>query len=236
MKVFDCFPYWREAWAIELRLRLWELLNPGYEYVPVAFVGDRTHRGDPLPEPYVDPRVGLVRVALPGPGNWEREMQQRDAVRQLTLQGIAAPNDLILLCDADEIVNPAVVGQIVERLNSTHPFIKLAMSMYVFGARWMHPSPWRHPGAFYARNMPEWPSATIRMATAGAAVGAAGWHFTYVDDLESKLRAFAHEEMDNPENLRDLQQARETGKLGTYQLLDLPLHGPAGSIFREIVR
>lgn len=233
MRVFDCFPFWREAWAIELRLRLWAEFAPQVDYIPVAFVGDRDHRGNPLPDVAVDPRCRVVRVTLDAEGNWGREMQQRDAI--LSLRSHFRPDDMILLCDADEIVNPMRLDQIAERCNTHHSYVKLAMAMYFFGTRWLFPTPWRHPGAFFARDMPVYPTAQVRMDTAHAAVGAAGWHLTYVGDLASKLKAFAHEEMDTEETFRTLQQAMTTGKLGTYKLLDIPIQGRVGDLFREIV-
>lgn len=234
MRVFDCFPYWREAWAIELRLRLWEAVAPEVEYHPVAFYGDVTHRGDPLPEPAIDPRCQSVRVTLPGPDPWAREAQQRDAVTQL--RGRLGEDDLILLTDADEIVDPAMVNMIADRCVGPYSYVKLGMTMYFFGARWRFQDPWRHPGAFFARNMPlVSPTLQVRMDIMHAAIGAAGWHFTYVGDIDTKLKAFAHAETDTVDYRAAMAQAKLTGRMGPYQLHDLPLQGVAGNLFREIV-
>lgn len=233
MRVYDCFPYWREQWAIELRLRLWAAAAPDIEYCPIAFYGDRTQRGEPLPEPEKDPRCLWVKVVLDGPSSWHREHQQRDAVTQI--RDAFRHDDLILLCDADEIVDPTKVEQIVEHVWPTDAFLKLSMTMFMFGARWRFPDPWRHPGAFFARSMPPHPTAQIRLHMKQSAIGAAGWHFSHVGDLPSKLKACAHEEVDTPEYLAQLQQGLATGTMGPYQLFDLPLEGLAGDLFREIV-
>lgn len=235
MKVWDCFSYWRETWAVELRLRLWAAVAPDIEYIPVAFYGDRTHRGAPIPEPVIDPRCWSVKVTLDAGSDWGRANQQRDAITEFAARDYFAPDDLVFLVDADEIVNPARVPAIIHQLIGARTYQKLAMQMYLFGASWLMPHIWTHPAAFFARDLPAQPSLHVRENLAQPSVADAGWHFTYIDDIDSKFKAFPHSEYDTPDMLRQFESAKTTGILGPYQLAVAPLQGVAGDLMREIL-
>lgn len=223
MRVWDVFPYWRERWAIEARLRLWRTAD----YIPVALVGDRTHRGNPLP--FVDPGVEFVRVRLDANGDWVREAQQRDAVRHL-LPGMK-PDDLVLLCDADELVDPRALPAIVEATEAGP--VKLRMAHYMCGTRWRFRDAWRHAGACRARDLPEHPTADLRMNFVLPKVADAGWHLTYFgtdEDIDLKLSAFAHAEYDTAQTREDLARFRVEGT----DWIDDPLTGPLAEILSGV--
>lgn len=229
MRVWDVFPYWREQWAVDARLHLWASLAPEADYTPVALIGDRTHRGAPLPR--VTP-VGVqsVTVRLDADDDWGREKQQRDAVRLLLPR--MAPDDLILLCDADELTDPRVLPGIASATERGP--VKLRMAMYCCGTRWRHGGWWRHPGACRARDLPERPSDQLRQNLAPPKIEAAGWHLSYYgtdEDVDAKLRAFAHAEVDTPEMRQQLASLRESGGQG---FVDEPLTGPLADMLAQI--
>ena len=220
MKVWDVFPYWRERWAVDARLRLWAGVGG---YAPVALVGDRTHRGRPLPAPDLPVGIQRVDVVLDADSDWGRERQQRDAVTGLVPQ--MDPDDLVLLCDADELVDPGALPAIVEATERGP--VKLRMALYVCGARWRHRDAWRHPAACRARDLPENPSEELRMTFTWPKVNDAGWHLTYFDpDDDGKLAAFAHAECDTAQMRADLADVRANGT----GLIDDPLDGPLAGI------
>lgn len=220
MRVWDCFPYWRESWAIAARRKLWAAVD----YTPVALIGDRTHRGNTLPpRPAVD--IDTVMVTLDAEDDWGREAQQRDAVR-LALP-LMEPDDLILLTDADEIVDPRALPAIVEA-TATGP-VKLRMAHYMCGTRWRHRDAWRHAAACRARGLPEHPSEQLRLNFTLPKVPDAGWHLTYFgtdEDVDAKLSAFAHVEFDTAETRADIARVREDGS----GFIDDPLTGPLAEI------
>lgn len=227
MKVWDVFPFWRERWAVDARLRLWADVD--VTYLPVACVGDRTHRGDSLAPPELPDGVERVSVVLDADTDWGRETQQRDAV--LTLVPRMEPDDLLLLCDADELVDPAALPAIV---NATeHGPVKLRMAMYACGTRWKHRDWWRHPAACRARDIPERPSEMLRSNFALPKVDKAGWHLTYLlaDEVDAKLKAFAHAEADTAEMRRELAHLRATGD----GWVDGPLDGPLAALLAEVL-
>lgn len=221
--VWDVFPYWKETWAVEARIALWAQLAPDVDYRPVACVGDRTFRGDPLPEnlPPLPDSVRKVTVTLDGPGAWEREDQQRNAVSDLLPE--MDPDDLILLVDADEIVDPRRLPDIMQATQSGP--VKLAMGLWMCGSRWRNILPWLHPAACRARDLPDNPSRELRLSSRPL-VPDAGWHLSYYgtdEDIDAKLRAFSHSECDTPEYRAEMARLREHGD---DQRVDDPLVGP----------
>lgn len=233
MIVFDCFPYWRERWAVDARLRLWSTLAPDVEYMPVAFLGDRTHRGNPLPPdlPPLPEGVGRIHVTLDAEGDWGREEQQRDAVTRLAEH--LEPDDLILLTDADEIVDPRALPLILSATERGP--VKLSMPLYMCGLRWRNVHPWRHPAACRAKDLPPAPSKNLRLNFGLPAVTDSGWHLTYLgsdEDIDAKLSAFAHAEHDTAEDRAELARIREHGDA---ERVDDPLGDPLASILAEVL-
>lgn len=215
--IWDVFPYWRERWAVDARLKLWAGMGTGYR--AVALVGDRTHRGDPLPWPVLPVDVQPVAVTLDAGDDWGREAQQRDAVRSLV--PVMAPDDLVLLCDADELVDPRALPAIAAATRNGP--VKLRMAIYMCGTRWRHRDSWRHPAACRARDLPEHPTDELRLNFTLPKVPAAGWHLTYFDeDVDGKLAAFAHAEWDTPQARDEFARIRAEG----VGLDDDPLTGP----------
>lgn len=228
VKVWDVFPYWRERWAVHARLGLWAELAPDVTHIPVALVGDRTHRGTPLPPPELPAGVERVAVRLDAGDDWGREAQQRDAVRSLPM----APDDLLLLCDADELVDPRALPAIVAATEGGP--VKLRMANYMCGTRWRHRDWWRHPAACRARYVPEHPTADLRMNFALPRMPDAGWHLTYLGtdaDVDAKLSAFAHAELDTPETRQDIARIRAEGT----GWIDDPLTGPLADILADLL-
>lgn len=234
--VWDVFPYWREQWAVDARLKLWAALAPEVEYRPTALLGDRTFRGEPLvtqwPRGTEQTPVVVWTTALNAAGPWEREKQQRDAISAWNLRSLMADEDLVLIADADELVDPRALDRILDA-TATGP-VKLRMAMYVAGTRWRDPTPWRHSAACRARDLPEHVTDQLRDVRTLPQVEDAGWHLTYYgtdEDVDAKLRAFSHAEVDTPEMRAQLAHDRERGPAGW---LDDPLTGPLADILAEV--
>jgi hypothetical protein len=163
-----------------------------------------------------------MRVTLDAPDDWGREEQQRDAVVEFAREHMA-PDDLILLTDADEIVDPRRLPDILAA--TEHGPVKLAMGLWMCGTRWRNVRPWTHPAACRARDLPPFPSQNLRLSRRPVVPGA-GWHLSYFgtdEDIDAKLRAFAHAECDTAENRAGLARLREHGDA---ERVDDPLTGP----------
>lgn len=180
-------------------------------------------------QPELPAGVEVVAVTLDADGDWEREKQQRDAVRVLLDR--MGRDDLLLLCDADEIVDPRRVGAIVAATESGP--VKLRMTMFACGARWRHRDPWNHPAACRTRDLPPHPSDQLRLNFGLPKVRDAGWHLTYMGtdaDVDAKLKAFAHAECDTEQMRRELADVRVNGT----GWVDAPLTGPLADVLGEV--
>ena len=118
MSVYDCFTFYNEFELLELRLQaLWDVVD-----CFVIVEANRKHNGEPknflLRELYESSSkircisVDLSNVPYGGVGDWSIENAQRNAIAY----GLedAAPDDLILIGDADEIIAPDVFRRLRE--------------------------------------------------------------------------------------------------------------------------
>lgn len=119
MKIYDCFTFFNELELLELRLEsLWDVVD-----CFVIVEADKTHANIPKPlnfaehirdfEKYLS-KIHYVadRSVVPykGVGDWAIENNQRNNI----IKGLddAAPDNLIMISDADEIPDPAIIRTI----------------------------------------------------------------------------------------------------------------------------
>ena len=227
-RVFDAFSYWRnsERWALEARRWLWKTLAPDVEYTMVACVGDRTHRGNPLPDgpPEVPDWVERLDVELNAPGDWGRDEQQRDAIWDY-LQGRIAVDDLVIVCDTDEIVDPRMLPMLKEHAQA-NDYVRVAMYLWMVGTTWRNQEPWTQGLIMRGDRLPPNVSKVRRDLATGFTSPIAGWHLSYFgseDFIDQKLGAFAHAEVDNDEMREALRLIRAQG---AGHMERVPLEGP----------
>lgn len=141
MKVYDCFTFYNEFELLELRLKsLWNVVD--YFVIVEA---DKTHTNKPKPFYFWErqddfkeffPKIRHLPVEMnvpfKGTGDWSIENAQRDAI----LYGLedAAPDDLILISDLDEIPAPEIFQRLHENnlpLIAYYPAPPLGQKEYV---------------------------------------------------------------------------------------------------------
>ena len=121
MKIYDCFTFFNELEILELRLAsLYDVVD-----CFVIVEADKTHANVPKPFNFYEhlddfkqylPKIHYImdRSVVPykGVGDWAIENNQRNSI----MKGLtdAAPDDLIMISDADEIPNPATIKTIRE--------------------------------------------------------------------------------------------------------------------------
>lgn len=194
--IVDAFPFFNELDLLEIRLNV--LKGAVDRWVLVE--ADRTFQGDPKPlhflenrqrfAPFLDRIEHVVVTDIPdGPDPWEREAHQRNAI----LRGLtAAPDDVVLIGDVDEIPRPELIPTSLPRDGQLRVFLMAGamLSLDLWGAdRW--------PGTKAVRGDCPYHPEEIRRA-GGFAIEDGGWHWSWlgsVADLEAKLRAFSHTEM-----------------------------------------
>lgn len=119
MKVYDCFTFYNEFELLELRLRaLWNVVD-----CFVIVEADKTHTNQPKPFyfwqrqddfreffPKIRHLPAEMDVPFKGVGDWSIENAQRNAITY----GLedAAPDDLIMISDLDEIPAPDIFDRL----------------------------------------------------------------------------------------------------------------------------
>ena len=132
MKVYDCFTFFNELEILELRLEsLWNVVD---RFIIVE--ADKTHANEPKPFNFAAnihnykkylPKIEYIMdksvVPYKGVGDWSIENNQRNNI----MQGLtdAAPDDLIMISDVDEIPDPAIIKTIRESFTDKSKHVDL---------------------------------------------------------------------------------------------------------------
>ncbi|MCR6479460.1 hypothetical protein NU688_25100 [Variovorax sp. ZS18.2.2] len=208
-RVYDCALYNGEADVLAIRLHELDEVVDWF----VIVEGTRTFSGLEKPVSFdpSDPRIArfLPRIRhvvvddLPLEGDaWSRETFQRNAV----LRGLhdAGPDDLILMCDVDEIPRATVVKRMRdERTLDTYGFV---LDMYYFYANYCNVegpeavAVWgvAATGARLATTTPDRLRYEVsRGAVPACIIRGAGWHLSFLMDdaaVRRKIGAFSHQE------------------------------------------
>ena len=206
-KIFNLLPFNDEL--VMLRLRMAEMAGWVDRFVIVE--SRTTFAGSPKPlhfdanraefAAYADRISHVVVDAFPAHVDtpWARDFHQRDRAVQ-ALDGLCAPDDLVLLTDADEIVDGRAVAGFDGDLAG------LRMATYRFFLNYRPDTdnqPMRRTGAVCKARLLEQFGASYLRFTLSRAPGAAdiiddaGWHFTSAADPEgvaAKVRSYAHQE------------------------------------------
>lgn len=219
-RVWVGLTYFDEIEHLQAQLELLEYVVDGF----IVCEGTHTHQGDPKPLHLNDvalPETVIRCVADLGGFEepWDRENAQRDYIGSYMSALsepeclVFAPDDILIVVDADEIVNPGVVKYLPHALDVAGGPVALAMRMLYYGLSWEDPNVWLHPRALRVRDIPESLSA-LRIGVIGHAVAGGGWHVSYTGGPErraAKLRAYAHAEQNNPDTHALIATAHETG-------------------------
>jgi beta-1,4-mannosyl-glycoprotein beta-1,4-N-acetylglucosaminyltransferase len=210
--VFDVFPYNGELELLKIKLGemapwvdRFVLVEAAMTFSgrakPLYFDADREALAEFLPKII---HVVVERFPEHATAAWAREFHQRDeAVKGL--QGVWAPQDLVLLTDADEVIDGRALegfaGDAAQlRLHTFRYFLNYRLAASGIAQRG-NASVWR------AALLERFGSSLARSVLAGA-LGAsriedAGWHFTTVGDAREvarKLGSYSHEENDRPDS------------------------------------
>jgi hypothetical protein len=185
--IYDCFLFHNELDILECRLR--ELDNIPLKHVVVEAAV--THQGEPKPFYYAENKerfsawedkiihVMLTKDDLDQPGDNHR---MAIAHRRLITRGLedAVPDDLILLCDVDEIPRAEVAKSVPSNT-------VLELSFHNFAVDWLHPLPWCGPVAAQAKDITDLEQLR-NMRHVYPRISNAGWHFSWLGGVEAIKR------------------------------------------------
>jgi len=222
MKIYDCFTFYNELDLLELRLT--ELYDHVNHFVLVE--ADTTYTSKPKPFYYeenkqryaqwADKIIHIKVTDMPrDPDAWVNDIYQRNQIARGIVDADA--DDLIMVCDLDEIVRPEAVEYMQ---SSDQSLFALRMTLHNFKFNYVRTAPdpyqiWGMAGrrSLFDEIQPD-PFRQLRFNFMAApyqfrnegceVVEHAGWHFGYMGDnewLKNKAQSFAHTESDTPEFL-----------------------------------
>ena len=208
MKIVDAFIFYNEVKMLFFRLT--ELYDVVDFFVIVeatnTFVGNKKelyfeqvrHHG--LFERFMDKIIHVVVGDMPNTGDaWDNEAHQRKCIDHGISQLQLADDDIILICDCDEIPDCDALHRIRRAETVVETAKCLEMDMYYYnltckGTTW-----------HFAKIIPYSEYKTTRDADhirhlSCDRIPASGWHFSYFGDVEfiqNKLKNFSHQEYNN---------------------------------------
>jgi len=222
LKIFDCVPFFNEFDMLRLRIACLEDVVDRF----VVIEAHQTHTGKAKPlylaasqdhELLAHPKLAARAVDLPvGYSHWEREQSQREAIGPVLRELGAAPGDLVLVSDVDEIPTVAAVRRAGEYLSAAQARSMLIFEQRMFYFRlnfelvWSRKLPWLGTAAALfgqaksinglrttGRNTRGRHAQGFDRGARVLQVPDAGWHFSYLGGdaaLDQKLAAYAHQE------------------------------------------
>jgi len=229
-RVFDCFIFYDELDVLEIRLNV---LDPIVDCF-VIVESEYSFRGNKKPLYFYDNRerfdrfLGKIRhivlgedMVLSGHDAWGREFYQRNSI----MRGLTdcLPNDLIMISDVDEIINPKVLVDICFFRNvllfrqkcyyyylnceSTEVISKAKMVRFgdLKSPQWLrdYPKVNYHGKNSFKRKVIKYIGSLLKKFRTYfgfmSICDDGGWHFTYIKDYSSmshKISNFSHSEYD----------------------------------------
>ena len=201
-RVFDLFPYNGEDMMLSIKLN--EMAGWVDRFVIVE--ARSTFTGQPKPAhfeaqrsmfaAFADKIVHVVVDAFPERlgSAWSREFFQRDSAAR-GLDGLCAPDDLVLITDVDEIVDRRALEGFDEDILP----IRLRFFQYFLNCEYVHEAFAPQTVAAKARLLGCNGSSYLRLAVRdrekGRQLEEAGWHFSSIGEPEAlarKMRSFSH--------------------------------------------
>jgi predicted O-methyltransferase YrrM len=145
---------------------------------------------------WADRIVHVVADKLPtaaeAPDPWAREHAQREYVRQGLSESSAAPDDIVLHGDVDEVPTAVAARNVRPR-----GFVAFDMRCFSMAVDWQHPDRWRGTVASRVGNVRSF-GAMRDARNFAPALPNAGWHLGWLGGREAnlaKLGSFCHPEI-----------------------------------------
>jgi len=215
--IFDCFPFFNEFDALEIRLH--ELSGLVDYFVlgesPTTFTGKQK----PLLQPHLLDRFAAFRHqiiycvmprAKPGNAMGADTAQKRWLLQRLA--GMAKPSDYVIVADADEVASR--VG-LQKAIGLSRPIVGLELWNLYYKLNCVRPGWISHPKlARYERIVEAGHDPVALRNAGGPKVAPAGWHFSFMTDIAAKIDAWGHQEKNRPpfNTPEHIAECVETGK------------------------
>lgn len=217
--IIDCFIFYNELELLFYRL---SILYDKVDYF-VLVESTRTHKGADKPlyfdenkllfKDFKDKIIHIIIDDLkPEPLSkdevWLNENKQRNSIdigiKRLGLKN----NDLIIISDVDEIINPEII-------DTLQPNCSLEMDLYYYNLYTLNKNKWYYAKVveyeFYKKRFASKPNTIRCNSNFNYVIKNAGWHLSYFGDeyfIQNKLKNFAHQEW-NSDYYTDVNKIKE---------------------------
>lgn len=200
MKVWDCFLFNHETDMLECRLEALDNAVDSFVLVEAT----HTLSGHPKPSYFLENaarfakwRDRIVHVQaddlMSVPPGWDREAAQREWCRKGLTS--AAPDDIVLLSDVDEIPNVASIERVREGIDG---YVMFSHYLCCFAVDWLFStSPSGNSTASRYENIRSFREMRDTRAQFPVLPGV-GWHFSWVGgpaQTLTKIHSFPHEQL-----------------------------------------
>lgn len=145
--------------------------------------------------PYIAPNINYDKDE-----QWINENYQRNCIHQGISKLLLNKNDLIIISDLDEIIDPTVVLKCKNNLIEVKDGFSLSQDMYYYNLNTLHNEKWTTGKIvtyeMYITTTPQ----QIRKNQNLPILLEAGWHLSYFGDasfIKNKLIEFGHQELNN---------------------------------------
>lgn len=203
--IYDCFPFFNELELLEIRLN--ELDHVVDKVVLVECT--KTHQNKDKPLYFNENKhlfsnfehkiIHIIVDDLPVSDPWPIENYQRNQIA-IGLKD-CAPEDMIIISDADELVSPATITHYRDNLEKQHLY-QPVQDLYYYYFNCFVGSNWCRAKLLTYDLFNKFSDATTVRLADGINLFNGGWHFGYlggVDRVVQKLESFAHTEFNTPE-------------------------------------
>ena len=229
MKVIDCFIFYNEIDLLRYRLHA---LNDVVDYF-ILVEATRTHVGKEKPLYFEEhkqefsaflPKIIHIIVDdfkytyptldISKKEQWENEWHQRNTIAK-GIQGLnLADDDIILICDVDEIPDPATLRSIKDsQLNN---LVCLEMTMYCYDLTMQFVSKWYHAkmltyAVYKTLNMTIDNIRLSHFYRHVPVLNKGGWHLSFfggTHTIKNKVESYTHQELNVPSLTVELIQEK----------------------------
>lgn len=212
MKIFDCFPFFNELEVLKIRCE--ELKNLDVTHVLIESSKTFTGLEKPLyftenKDKFSQYNILNIVVDLPETKDpWERERYQRNYIHNI-LSNIANDEDIIIVSDADEIIN----SEVLKNANLDNGTNHLIMDNYYYYFNVLtEKQGWSASNISKYKFLKNHNLNEVRNTIPRPnIIENGGWHFGWLGGYErilKKLESFSHSEL-NIEKNRDLNNIKE---------------------------
>jgi hypothetical protein len=165
---------------------------------------------------------------------WKNENHQRNSIHKGIASLKLSLDDVVCICDVDEIPNPKLYTFVKSR-NKRIDYFSLEMDMYYYNLTCKHTQKWIFPKIMsydtYINKLNSTPQKTRTMHTTDT-IKQSGWHLSYFGSpefIQNKLKEFGHQEFNqeqftNPDAIAErIKENKDLFSRSEVPILKLPL-------------